>query len=156
MLCYKCSGRMYISNIGSCNNCGSFTSSGMFHYCSACAKALNKCAACDGQLDAVKPETPADAKLVYLVGVNVVHYRGEPLPNTGRKGYARRNRKAFRAWREDVKQLMVARGWPTDSVKTITELPNIAILIVECTKEVADAVRGLTGTETFSANDPQY
>jgi hypothetical protein len=156
MLCYKCTGRIYTCDVGSCSQCGAFTSSGMFNYCSPCATKLNKCSACDGQLDAVKPEVPADAKLSCMVSVNVEHYRGPWKQTATRKGQARRNRKAFRAWRQDVKDLLNERGWAQDSVKVVTELPYIAVLYVECTKEVSEALAEMPGTAALSTNDPVY
>jgi hypothetical protein len=147
---------MYTCDIGSCKKCGSWTSSGMFHLCARCARKSNKCASCDGPLDAVKPETPADAKLVYMVGVNVEHYRGNPVVQYSRKGLVRRQRKAFRAWREDVRALLAARGWSKDSVKFVTELPYVGMLVIECTKAVADELSKMEGTESLLENQPTY
>lgn len=154
MLCYKCSGRAYIANIGSCTNCGSWTSSGMFHYCSACATKLNKCAACDGQLDAVKPATPPDTKLVYMVHVNVEHYRGAFNPAIGHKGQVRRNRKAFRAFKQNVKDLLVTANLPVDSFTVVTEMINICVIVAQCTQAVAEMVGKLPGAEAMFENQP--
>ena len=55
-LCAKCKGKMFITSVGKCVECGARTSSGAFKLCPACSRKLGQCQACRA---ALKPKAAA-------------------------------------------------------------------------------------------------
>ena len=58
-LCEKCKGKMYITNIGKCVECGKWTSSGAFKLCKKCSTKLGQCEHCRAPLGNGGENTPA-------------------------------------------------------------------------------------------------
>ena len=57
-LCKRCKGKMYITSVGKCAECGGLTSSGAFKLCRKCSRKLKQCEHCRGALGAVGPVKP--------------------------------------------------------------------------------------------------
>jgi len=57
-LCGPCKGKMYITNIGKCVECGKWTSSGTFKLCKKCSAKLRQCEHCRAALGNGGKQTP--------------------------------------------------------------------------------------------------
>ncbi len=64
-LCGKCKGKMYITSVGKCVECGKWTSSGAFKLCKKCSAKLSQCEHCRAPLGGGK-EKPDAAKPIAL------------------------------------------------------------------------------------------
>ena len=63
-LCPKCTGKMYVENIGKCVECGGGTSSGAFKLCRKCSAKLGQCEHCRAVLTDAKAPNRAHADKV--------------------------------------------------------------------------------------------
>ena len=57
-LCADCAGKVFITNVGKCVNCGAPTASGAFELCPACSTQRRKCQACGAALQMPVGTTP--------------------------------------------------------------------------------------------------
>lgn len=69
-LCQTCARRFYTCDIGSCKECGSYTSSGGFELCDPCAAKLDECASC-GLSIANPPKDDPDEPRPHVVSLDI-------------------------------------------------------------------------------------
>jgi hypothetical protein len=153
LLCYKCSNRMYTCDVGNCQSCGSFTSSGSFNLCAKCAADKNECASCGGKLDAVKPPTPPDAKVAFILGVDKDLYLAAMPQQVDRKDFIARHEAAIESFKKDLAEWLKARGQQEDAVEVRNEFKALAMLLIVCTESTAEALRTMPGVANLSANE---
>ncbi len=156
MLCPPCSQSMYTADIGSCKECGSFTSSGAFKLCRLCSNRLDQCEHCRCNLTKAAEEErlkqlDPSRKFKFLVSINFDHYRKteQKSSHTSREKMLKENREfaaqfqsEFKAWLR--KKRLVRK------VQVLSELPNLGMIVVYCTKDVAEKVKKAPGVASIS------
>jgi hypothetical protein len=140
---------LYTALTGTCTNCGANTAAGGFQLCPECAAMQNKCAFCDGPLDAVKPPTPPDARLVYLVSLNHDHKQ----PGEGREATLVKTGESVDSFKSAIAELLSQQKQPAGSIEILNELRAIGLVAIRCTQSLAAAVGDLSSVNSVLENE---
>ncbi len=148
-LCYKCQNKFYTAVVDTCTNCGATTACGGFKLCPKCAKKKNKCAFCGGQLDAIKPPTPPDARLVWLVSLN---HDGRQ-PTEGREAILAKTGEAVDTFKSSLADLLAQQHQPAAAIEILNEMRALGIVVIRCTTSLATAVGKMQGVHAVAENE---
>lgn len=165
MLCNKCAQSAYTCDVGTCKNCGSWTSSGMFNLCDSCSQKLNQCQHCNASLksgggqggqsgqggNSKRKGKGSSKATVFIVAVDTDHYLedGQAMP-TGEE-FKAHCAKSLATFKSEL-QVWLRKQRAVRKFEIVNEMTNLCVLVVRCPKELADKLQSFPGVANVARN----